>query len=315
MAWPRLRKLWGQTGLLASTLALGLVLLAIPGTARALSPTAAVPNVQASVASAANAGASIAKHVDAAVAAVRRPASTATATAHTASPQPQTIPSSTPTAAPRIRIAVHRPDPAAPASVSVRVIVPSVAPNHFGPGTRTRGVAARRSPPSGSEHRSTHRSRPAQQPSTRPIARSSSSSFPWSSAGRALDAIQTFPPTAIADSVAAVPTQPGAGRPPPSMRTARGVSERHERMPMPPRAGKIHVAAAVDGAPPGTAFVPPGGTEGASSGGVGAAGGATAVLLGVAALWLLRSLLPGLLTLDLFPWQSALRAMRLERPG
>jgi hypothetical protein len=61
---------------------------------------------------------------------------------------------------------------------------------------------------------------------------------------------------------------------------------------------------------------PLGVTGGVSTGsggiGAGAAGGALLVL---AALWLLHTLLPGRLTLDLTPWQSALLSLRLERPG
>jgi hypothetical protein len=51
------------------------------------------------------------------------------------------------------------------------------------------------------------------------------------------------------------------------------------------------------------------------SGGIGAGGAAGGALLLVAALWLLQALLPGRLSLDLSPWQSALLSLRLERPG
>ncbi len=57
------------------------------------------------------------------------------------------------------------------------------------------------------------------------------------------------------------------------------------------------------GAPAGTA---------STAGGV---GGAALALLAAAAALLLPTLLPGRLTLELFPWQSARLASRLERPG
>ncbi len=57
-----------------------------------------------------------------------------------------------------------------------------------------------------------------------------------------------------------------------------------------------------------------GAPSGATPGAVGA-GAAAGALLAVAFVWLLYGLLPGRLTLDLFPWQSALLASRLERPG
>jgi hypothetical protein len=58
-----------------------------------------------------------------------------------------------------------------------------------------------------------------------------------------------------------------------------------------------------------------GGAAAGSSAGGGSSGAAAAALLAVAALWLLAALLPGRLALDLFPWQSAMLALRLERPG
>ncbi|MBV9422037.1 MAG: hypothetical protein JOZ98_03930 [Solirubrobacterales bacterium] len=54
--------------------------------------------------------------------------------------------------------------------------------------------------------------------------------------------------------------------------------------------------------------------SGATAGAVGA-GAAAGALLAVSFVWLLYGLLTGRLTLDLFPWQSALLASRLERPG
>jgi hypothetical protein len=88
--------------------------------------------------------------------------------------------------------------------------------------------------------------------------------------------------------------------------------------PAPPavaRTGRVEVAGPIGWAAPATAAVAPGGSEGTPSGVAAGASAAAAAILGLAGLWLLRALLPGLLTLDIFPWQSTLRAMRLERPG
>jgi hypothetical protein len=70
----------------------------------------------------------------------------------------------------------------------------------------------------------------------------------------------------------------------------------------------------VDAAQPSSTSLAGGAAAGSSAGGVGS-GAAAAALLAVAALWLLAALLPGRLALDLFPWQSAMLALRLERPG
>jgi DNA polymerase III subunit gamma/tau len=68
--------------------------------------------------------------------------------------------------------------------------------------------------------------------------------------------------------------------------------------------------------PPVPASLPPGGTGGAGAGaGAGPAGAAALALLVLAGIALLRSILPGLMTLDLLPWRSAVVGMQLERPG
>jgi hypothetical protein len=65
---------------------------------------------------------------------------------------------------------------------------------------------------------------------------------------------------------------------------------------------------------------PPVGATGATggvasgSGGISAGAGGGALLV-LAALWLLRVLLPGRMALDLIPSESALLSLRLERPG
>jgi hypothetical protein len=66
--------------------------------------------------------------------------------------------------------------------------------------------------------------------------------------------------------------------------------------------------------PPGSASLPAGGAASSAGGGMGASAFAVA-LLGLAAVLLLRALLPGRLPLSLFPWQSAILTSRLERPG
>ena len=70
----------------------------------------------------------------------------------------------------------------------------------------------------------------------------------------------------------------------------------------------------VAGPQPPSASLASGAPASAASGGVGVGGAALAVFAAAAVL-LLPALLHGRLTLDLFPWQSALFASRLERPG
>lgn len=80
-------------------------------------------------------------------------------------------------------------------------------------------------------------------------------------------------------------------------------------------AGMFDATAAAPSSPPVTAALPPGGAVGTAGGGGGAAGAVAAAILALAAVALLRALLPGLLAWDLLPWRSALLALRLERPG
>lgn len=77
-----------------------------------------------------------------------------------------------------------------------------------------------------------------------------------------------------------------------------------------PGAGSVETQVPGVGSAPFSGAAPSGATAGAV--GAGAAAGA---LLAVSFVWLLYGLLTGRLTLDLFPWQSALLASRLERPG
>ena len=89
-----------------------------------------------------------------------------------------------------------------------------------------------------------------------------------------------------------------------------GVRRRSSRANSAPVGSSITVA----GAPPLPTPLPGGAAASGAIGGVGV-GAAAAALLALAALWLLTALLPGRLTLDLFPWQSTMLALRLERPG
>jgi hypothetical protein len=73
-------------------------------------------------------------------------------------------------------------------------------------------------------------------------------------------------------------------------------------------------SSAVAQAEPTLTSLPAGGVAGTASGGVGV-GAAAPALLAFAAVSLLPLLLPGRLALELVPWQSALLAWRLERPG
>jgi hypothetical protein len=82
-----------------------------------------------------------------------------------------------------------------------------------------------------------------------------------------------------------------------------------------PQQGLADATADAPLTPPVSASLPPGGAVSPAGGGGGAAGAAAAALLALAAVALLRALLPGLLAVDLLPWRSALLAFRLERPG
>jgi len=62
------------------------------------------------------------------------------------------------------------------------------------------------------------------------------------------------------------------------------------------------------------ASLPPAGA-GVAGPGAGPAGAAAVALLVLAGIGLLRSILPGLMSLDLLPWRSAVLALQLERPG
>ena len=76
----------------------------------------------------------------------------------------------------------------------------------------------------------------------------------------------------------------------------------------------MSVSTPLGGATPVSTSLPPAGAgAGGTGGGVG--GAPAAALLALAGLWLLSALLPGLLGLEIFPWRSALCALRLERPG
>jgi hypothetical protein len=68
--------------------------------------------------------------------------------------------------------------------------------------------------------------------------------------------------------------------------------------------------------PPESSFLPPGGGEGFATGAGGASAGATGTaVLALAGLALVVTLLLGLLSVDVLPWQSAIPTLRLERPG
>jgi hypothetical protein len=77
-----------------------------------------------------------------------------------------------------------------------------------------------------------------------------------------------------------------------------------------------NIAAATPIGSPVPDSLPSTGTEGPGAGaGTGAGGAAAIALLALAAIALLRAFLPGLVTLDLPPWRSAILALPLERPG
>lgn len=91
----------------------------------------------------------------------------------------------------------------------------------------------------------------------------------------------------------------------------------HKRFDNATAASTAPAATAVEPISPSTpAALPPGGTGGAGAGaGAGPAGAAAVALLVLAGVALLRSILPGLMTLDLLPWRSAVPALPPERPG
>jgi hypothetical protein len=91
----------------------------------------------------------------------------------------------------------------------------------------------------------------------------------------------------------------------------------HRRVANAAAAGTAAAATAVEPVSPSApASLPPGGTGGVGAGaGAGPAGAAAVALLVLAGVTLLRSLLPGLMTLDLLPWRSAVPALPPERPG
>lgn len=131
-------------------------------------------------------------------------------------------------------------------------------------------------------------------------------------------------PTAAAAWVSSAASWATGGRPgavvPLSVASSPATGADHLRSVRPharagPRAARVDVAAPVDAAVPFSGALAPAGSEGTSPGVGAGTSAAAAAIVGLAGLWLLRALLPGLLTLDIFPWQSTLRAMRLERPG
>jgi hypothetical protein len=82
------------------------------------------------------------------------------------------------------------------------------------------------------------------------------------------------------------------------------------------RLANTSAVASLPVSPPASTFLPPAGADGISAGGAGGAAGATAAaLLALVGVYALSALLPGLLSLGLSRWRSALLACRLERPG
>lgn len=132
-------------------------------------------------------------------------------------------------------------------------------------------------------------------------------------AGEHLSNLSVSPPATGVPPGATAPPATGAARSPGPV--AGHLSAGRDRPRAVARTGRVEVAGPIGWAAPATAAVAPGGSEGTPSGVAAGASAAAAAILGLAGLWLLRALLPGLLTLDIFPWQSTLRAMRLERPG
>ena len=354
MACRRTRKLWGHWGVPASTVTLTLLLLAIPGVAQAASADIAgvakiaVPAVPGGATTAASAARSIAAsttaHVAAAVPAAQ-PAADAVAGAQaiaqkvtSASPSaassPPTGAGSVPQPATRsepiaeaivrhVETAVsgatgHTPDVARsplPSRIKATVADPValartgtsvtvVAPSRGG-GHRTHEGSGHGAPRSGAG------------PSSRTAAASAQRLGPAvgraAVAGEHLWNLSVSPPATGVPPGATAPPATGAARSP---GPAGGhLSAGRDRPRAVARTGRVEVAGPIDWAAPASAAVAPGGSEGTSAGVGAGTSAAAAAILGLAGLWLLRALLPGLLTLDIFPWQSTLRAMRLERPG
>lgn len=81
-------------------------------------------------------------------------------------------------------------------------------------------------------------------------------------------------------------------------------------------AGASTVTMAATVSPPESGSLPPGGSEGFAAGAGGASPGASAsAVLALAGMALLAALLPGLLSVDVSPWRSAVPTLELERPG
>lgn len=119
---------------------------------------------------------------------------------------------------------------------------------------------------------------------------------------RLLDPARYFAPT---DSNATLSSADGAAE------TIRPAHHDSSRRRVPSRAA-ASAPAIVSAAPPASESLSPGTATGSASSGTGAS---TAALLVLMATCILAALLPGRLTLDLFPWASAFVAFRLERPG
>ncbi len=377
MACRRTRKLWGHWGVLASTMTLTLLLLAIPGIAQAASAdiagvakvvVPAAPAVPASATTAASAARSIAASTTAHVAAVvpaAQPAADAVASAQAIA---QKVPSGSPTSSPptgtgsgsgaataapaasppagptgsvaqsatrsepigdtivrhvetavsgaigrtpevarsplpsRVKAIVADPVGLARTGTSVTV----VAPPSRSSGHRAHDGSWRGGPRSSAGHASPTRGPASLQVLGLAVGRAAV-------AGEHLSNLSVSPPATGVPPGATAPLATGAARSPGPV--AGHLSAGRDRPRAVPRTGHVEVAGAIDWAAPATTAVAPGGSEGTSSGVGAGTSAAAAAILGLAGLWLLRALLPGLLTLDIFPWQSTLRAMRLERPG
>ncbi len=355
MACRRTRKLWGHWGVPASTMTLTLLLLAIPGIAQAASADVtgvaklavpASPVVPAGATMAASAARSIAAsttaHVAAAVPAAQ-PAADAVASAQAIA---QTVTSGSPASSPpagtgsvpqaatrsepvadtigrrvetavsgaigdtpdvarsplpsRVEAIVADPGALARTGTSVTVVAASRSGGH-----RAHDGSRRGGPRSSAGHVSTTRD-PASAHLLVAAVRGAAV------AGQHLSTLPVSPPATGVPPGATPPATELARSPGP---VAGHLSAGRDRPRAVARTGRAEVAVPVGWAAPSTAAVAPGGSEGTPSGVGAGTSAAAAAILGLAGLWLLRALLPGLLTLDIFPWQSTLQAMRLERPG
>ena len=200
----------------------------------------------------------------------------------------------------RVKAIVADPDPLAHQGTPVAVVAPTRGGGHHAPaGSRRSG------PHSSSDHASA-----SLPPAGTPLAGPAASGARLTAA---LEASQSASLSATGARPGAVaPLAADTAGPPDGADHAAGIREHPRAVP---RAGRVDIAGLVDSAAPATAAVAPAGSEGSGSGVGAGTSAAAAAILGLAGLWLLRALLPGLLTLDIFPWQSTLRAMRLERPG